>query len=170
MANLSGQPDVIGGQARGAAWGAALMLAAAAVYTLFSFWLINGALWVTTTALAFLIQDLGWVMATIAVVLTAAVTALMLSGPAVTRAIALSLGVGSVILLADLFGWQLGTITDANGAVFPDVVTQLTTEGDYWLRTGVSWVLLPFGLIVAFAVSKKTFSLMISFSLVMMTS
>ncbi len=51
---------------------------------------------------------------------------------------------------ADLFGWQLGTITDANGAVFPDVVTQLTTEGDYWLRTGVSWVLLPFGLIVAF--------------------
>ncbi len=51
---------------------------------------------------------------------------------------------------ADLFGWQLGTITDANGEVFPDVVTQLTTEGDYWLRTGVSWVLLPFGLIVAF--------------------
>lgn len=148
MANLSGQPDVMGGQTRRAAWGAALMLAAAAVYTLFSFWLtgqtpgwqlaaqtgvmaaycvavaagwwlagrgrlalagwlINGALWVTTTALAFLIQDLGWVMATIAVVLTAAVTALMLSGPAVTRAIVLSLGVGSLILLADLFGWQL---------------------------------------------------------------
>ncbi|MBN8637248.1 MAG: glycosyltransferase family 39 protein [Anaerolineae bacterium] len=51
---------------------------------------------------------------------------------------------------ADLFGWQLGTITDANGAVLPDIATQLTTEADYWLRTGLSWVLLPFGLLVGF--------------------
>lgn len=51
---------------------------------------------------------------------------------------------------ADLFGWQLGTITDANGDVLPEIVTQLTTEADYWLRTGLSWVLLPFGLFVGF--------------------
>ncbi|MBE2267395.1 MAG: glycosyltransferase family 39 protein [Anaerolinea sp.] len=51
---------------------------------------------------------------------------------------------------ADLFGWQIGTITDENGNVEPEIVTQLTTEADYWLRTGVSWVLIPFGLIVAF--------------------
>lgn len=51
---------------------------------------------------------------------------------------------------ADLFGWQVGTITDANGDLFPDVRAQLTTEGDYWLRFGLSWLLLPFGLIVAY--------------------
>lgn len=51
---------------------------------------------------------------------------------------------------ADLFGWQIGTITDANGDVFPDVREQLTREADYWLRIGISWVLLPFGMIVAF--------------------
>ncbi len=51
---------------------------------------------------------------------------------------------------ADLFGWQLGTITDANGNVLPDIAAQLTTEADYWLRTGLSWVLLPFGLFVGF--------------------
>jgi hypothetical protein len=51
---------------------------------------------------------------------------------------------------ADLFGWQIGTITDVAGQVYPDVRAQLTAEGDYWLRFGLSWVLLPFGLIAAF--------------------
>ncbi len=51
---------------------------------------------------------------------------------------------------ADLFGWQVGTITDAEGEVYADVVTQLTTEGDYWLRFGLSWLLIPFGLIIAY--------------------
>ncbi len=32
----------------------------------------------------------------------------------------------------------------------PDIAAQLTTEADYWLRTGLSWVLLPFGLFVGF--------------------
>ena len=51
---------------------------------------------------------------------------------------------------ADLFGWQTGTMVDANGDILPDIQNQLLVEGDYWLRTGLSWVLIPLGLIVAY--------------------
>lgn len=40
---------------------------------------------------------------------------------------------------ADMFGWQLGTIT-------PELQEHLRENSDYWPVVGVSWVLLPFGL------------------------
>jgi hypothetical protein len=43
------------------------------------------------------------------------------------------------LMAADLFGWQLGSIT-------PELQEHLETEGDYWPVFGVSWILLPFGL------------------------
>ena len=46
------------------------------------------------------------------------------------------------LMAADLFGWQLGAIT-------PDLQQHLLTEGDYWPPTGLSWILLPFGLFLA---------------------
>ncbi len=45
------------------------------------------------------------------------------------------------LLAADLYGWQLGTIT-------PELQEHLRTEGDYWPLIGVSWILLPFGLLI----------------------
>ncbi|MBZ0276299.1 MAG: glycosyltransferase family 39 protein [Anaerolineae bacterium] len=42
---------------------------------------------------------------------------------------------------ADLFGWQLGTIT-------PELQTHLLENSDYWPVIGISWILLPFGLLV----------------------
>ncbi len=42
---------------------------------------------------------------------------------------------------ADLFGWQLGAIT-------PELQQHLLTEGDYWPLIGISWILLPFGLVI----------------------
>lgn len=44
---------------------------------------------------------------------------------------------------ADLYGWQLGAIT-------PEIENQWLNEGDYFPNLGLSWILLPFGLIVAF--------------------
>jgi hypothetical protein len=43
------------------------------------------------------------------------------------------------LMAADLFGWQLGSIT-------PELQAHLETEGDYWPLIGISWILLPFGL------------------------
>ena len=51
---------------------------------------------------------------------------------------------------ADLFGWQIGSLTDANGVLKPEVQNHILNEGDYWEEFGVSWVLLPFGLLVAY--------------------
>lgn len=51
---------------------------------------------------------------------------------------------------ADLFGWQIGSLTQADGTLKPDVQNHLINEGDYWEELGVSWVLLPFGLLVAY--------------------
>jgi hypothetical protein len=45
------------------------------------------------------------------------------------------------LMAADLFGWQLGAIT-------PELQQHLLTEGDYWPLIGVSWILLPFGLLM----------------------
>ncbi len=47
------------------------------------------------------------------------------------------------LLAADLYGWQIGNIT-------PELQEHLRTEGDYWPLLGISWVLLPFGLLIGF--------------------
>jgi 4-amino-4-deoxy-L-arabinose transferase-like glycosyltransferase len=47
------------------------------------------------------------------------------------------------LMAADLFGWQLGSFNDA-------ARDHLINEGDYYPNLGLSWVLLPFGLLVAF--------------------
>jgi len=47
------------------------------------------------------------------------------------------------LMAADLFGWQLGDLT-------PEAQQHLLYEGDYYPITGVSWILLPFGLWAAF--------------------
>lgn len=44
---------------------------------------------------------------------------------------------------ADLLGWQIGTIT-------PELQQHLKTAGDYWPNLGLSWVLLPIGLLIGF--------------------
>jgi hypothetical protein len=51
---------------------------------------------------------------------------------------------------SDLFGWQLQPLTAESVAPGTPLHAQLTVESDYWLQTGISWILLPFGLIVAF--------------------
>ncbi len=45
------------------------------------------------------------------------------------------------LMAADLFGWQIGTIT-------PELQEHLRVESGYWPLTGLSWILLPFGLLI----------------------
>ncbi|MBC7812561.1 MAG: glycosyltransferase family 39 protein [Burkholderiales bacterium] len=45
------------------------------------------------------------------------------------------------LMAADLFGWQLQPLT-------PEMITHLLNEADYWPGTGLSWILLPFGLLI----------------------
>jgi hypothetical protein len=56
------------------------------------------------------------------------------------------------LMAADLFGWQIGRIDS-------DLVAHLQTEGDYWPLLGLSWVLLPFGLVVGFGRKTLWFAL-----------
>ena len=58
---------------------------------------------------------------------------------------------------ADLFGWQIGTMTQPDGAIKPDLASHLLTQSTYWykqgndwLLIGISWILLPFGLLLAY--------------------
>jgi hypothetical protein len=51
---------------------------------------------------------------------------------------------------ADLFGWQAQSLLDANREVKPELEQQLLYEGDYWPPVGLSWLLLPFGMLVGF--------------------
>ncbi len=51
---------------------------------------------------------------------------------------------------ADLFGWEIGSLTQPDGTIKPDVQNQLLNEGDYWLEIGISWILLPFAFVVAY--------------------
>ncbi|MEP7293506.1 MAG: glycosyltransferase family 39 protein [Chloroflexota bacterium] len=51
---------------------------------------------------------------------------------------------------ADLFGWQIGSMTQADGTVKPEVEDHILNEGDYWEELGISWILLPFAFIVAY--------------------
>jgi hypothetical protein len=53
------------------------------------------------------------------------------------------------LMAADLYGWQIGTMTTAPlnpATITPDLQDQLLNQGDYWPLTGISWILLPFGL------------------------
>lgn len=45
------------------------------------------------------------------------------------------------LMAADLFGWQLGTFT-------PEIEQHLENEADYYPLIGLSWILLPFGLLM----------------------
>jgi 4-amino-4-deoxy-L-arabinose transferase-like glycosyltransferase len=44
---------------------------------------------------------------------------------------------------ADIFGWETGTIS-------PQDQVHLLNAGDYWPHIGLSWILLPFGLLIGF--------------------
>jgi hypothetical protein len=70
------------------------------------------------------------------------------------------------MMAADLFGWQLegrfvpnltggsrweaSAMTAADGSLNPEVADHLLNQGDFYPLFGISWVLLPFGLIIAF--------------------
>jgi hypothetical protein len=47
------------------------------------------------------------------------------------------------LMAADLFGWNIGTIT-------PEIQTHLQNESDYWPLRGLSFFILPLGLAVGF--------------------
>jgi hypothetical protein len=51
---------------------------------------------------------------------------------------------------ADLFGWQLPPLEGSDGAVRPELVDHFINEGDYYPAYGLSWVLLPLGLLVIY--------------------
>lgn len=44
---------------------------------------------------------------------------------------------------ADIFGWETGSIT-------PEAQEHILFQADYWPNVGLSWILLPFGLLLAF--------------------
>ncbi|MCC6802515.1 MAG: glycosyltransferase family 39 protein, partial [Anaerolineae bacterium] len=51
---------------------------------------------------------------------------------------------------ADLFGWEIGTLTQPDGTIKPEVQNHLINEGNYWEEIGISWALLPFAIFVAY--------------------
>jgi 4-amino-4-deoxy-L-arabinose transferase-like glycosyltransferase len=51
---------------------------------------------------------------------------------------------------ADLFGWQSESILTPTREVRPELRQHLLNEGDYWQPVGLSWLLLPFGILIAF--------------------
>lgn len=51
---------------------------------------------------------------------------------------------------ADLFGWELGTLMLPDGSIKPEVQNHLINEGNYWEEIGLSWILLPFAVLVAY--------------------
>jgi 4-amino-4-deoxy-L-arabinose transferase-like glycosyltransferase len=55
------------------------------------------------------------------------------------------------LMAADLYGWQIGSLTTApfdSTTIKPEIRDQLLNEGDYWPFVGISWLLLPFGLMI----------------------
>ncbi len=65
------------------------------------------------------------------------------------------------LMAADLYGWQLEDLRDLgphlanlfNGgglgtSITPELQDHLRTASDYWPLTGISWILLPFGLLI----------------------
>jgi 4-amino-4-deoxy-L-arabinose transferase-like glycosyltransferase len=51
---------------------------------------------------------------------------------------------------ADLFGWQWPPLVTNDGAVRPELADHFINEGDYYPAFGLSWMLLPLGLIVIY--------------------
>ncbi len=58
---------------------------------------------------------------------------------------------------ADLFGWEIGSLTQPDGTIQPDMANHLLTQstywyklGDNWVLLGISWILLPFGFLLAY--------------------
>ncbi len=64
------------------------------------------------------------------------------------------------LMAADLYGWQWQDVTGVGQhlgqwlttgtpgtSITPELQEHLRTEGDYWPLTGISWILLPFGLV-----------------------
>jgi hypothetical protein len=49
---------------------------------------------------------------------------------------------------ADLFGWQAQPLLGTNNEVKPELRQHLLFDGDYWQPVGLSWLLLPFGLLI----------------------
>jgi hypothetical protein len=54
------------------------------------------------------------------------------------------------LMAADLFGWQVQPLTLADAVPGMLLHTELTGDANYWEFTGISWILLPFGLVVAY--------------------
>jgi hypothetical protein len=67
------------------------------------------------------------------------------------------------LMAADLYGWQLQDIQNIGGhlsslwqsgelgtSITPELQEHLRTEGDTWPLTGISWILLPLGLLIGF--------------------
>lgn len=52
------------------------------------------------------------------------------------------------LMAADLFGWQNQPMLAADGQLRPELRDHLLTAGDYWEPVGLSWVLLPLGLLI----------------------
>ncbi len=58
---------------------------------------------------------------------------------------------------ADLFGWEIGALTQPDGTIRPDAANHLLTQSTYWFKVGdnwvllgISWILLPFGFLLAY--------------------
>ncbi|HVU13336.1 MAG TPA: glycosyltransferase family 39 protein [Phototrophicaceae bacterium] len=51
---------------------------------------------------------------------------------------------------SDLFGWELGSLNGPDGKMNPVLEDHLLNQGDYWEMFGLSWILLPFALIIAY--------------------
>lgn len=49
---------------------------------------------------------------------------------------------------ADLFGWQTGTMFGPDGQIDPALRQHLRNDAVYWPNVGLSWLLLPFGLLI----------------------
>ncbi len=55
------------------------------------------------------------------------------------------------LMAADLYGWQIGSIITTPfdpATIKPEIKNQLLNEGDYWPFIGISWILLPLGLVI----------------------
>jgi hypothetical protein len=63
------------------------------------------------------------------------------------------------LTMADLFGWQSEPLLGTDGSVRPELRQHLLNDGDYWTPIGLSWLLLPFGLLLGFRRKTLFFAL-----------
>lgn len=76
------------------------------------------------------------------------------------------------LMAADLYGWQIGNLTtDLRDpeSLRPELRDQLLNEGDYWPLTGLSWLLLPLGLLIGLQRRQMAFIAWIVISFVLLT-